>query len=155
MVKKFLTHTVMLELFILACGVSIFFGSGTLKADAKQYPQFIGIILCLLVVLQLILEITKIKNSVSEKDEKSPPSRFFAWYKTLGFCIAYAVLIWLFGFIIATWLAIFFCYFILSEKRSRIIMIAFPTLFTALVYIIFSVCFYVRLPKGLILSLLR
>ena len=157
--KKYSRSSVYIPLALIICGISFICGAFSLEGDSRRYPLFVGVGLVVLSVIDLVTEILKINRETSgievKKEEKAEV--FIPWYKSFTFCIAYAVSIWLVGFVISTFVCTFTCYQVLREKAKKKLseQIIFTIIFTAVVYIVFGWLFHVRLPRGILWSLLK
>ncbi len=138
-----------LALFMFICGVAVWIGSlvSIPPGRSQWFPVFIGAGMTLMAGYYCVSVVLKtLKGAI-----KPPPKKevYIPWYKSLLLVIAYALGTWQLGFVITTWLAVFAFYILIAQKeKKKLVMIAFPTVFTILVYVIFARIFYVRLPIG-------
>jgi len=139
-------------IFFVLLGLGMVVGSFTTitRVESRTYPIFIGSIIAFLSFIELFFEIKRINKKAPTEQAPKKKKVFISWPQTLLFIFSYAFIIWLAGFLVGTWLATFYCYWVLSEKRNKIILFAFPTVLSGLIFVVFTQFFYVRLPLGII-----
>ena len=115
------------------------------SVTSKFFPSAIAIIQIIICLFIILGEILNRKNT-------SYNTVLFNKYSVFGavFIISYVVLIYVFGYFIAT-LTAFIAYLLFFKSRNVKYYIT-AVLFTSIVYYIFANVFYVALPEGLILG---
>lgn len=154
--KKWLNADVVSGLFIIILSLFFLLIAGKMPAGAAQFPK---IILYILGVLGFILMVTGIRKILTEKSElnsndevekislKNPLT-------AIAIIGCYGILIRILGFYFATvvYIIIFMIFF--GERDVKKIIIT-AILVNVFVYLLFAVQLHVRLPKGLLGTLVR
>ncbi|MDB4837429.1 tripartite tricarboxylate transporter TctB family protein [Marinomonas sp.] len=101
-------------------------------------------------ILQIIICLFIILGEYLKQQKQEDSESMFNRYSLFGavFIISYVVAIYLFGYLISTFLA--FLAYLLFFKTKNVWYYVTAILFTTVVYYVFTSVFYVVLPEGLI-----
>ena len=122
-----------------------------LKTDALSYPLFcaMGVALC------CIAEIIKgLKSSAKgAKDEKPVHKNMKNFLIAVGMFSIYALLMWLFGFIVASIVLTFAFLYVFKSKKILWVGLGASIVIVA-IYFSFAKILYIFLPKGVLFNLI-
>lgn len=119
--------------------------------DAKFIPYILGILMCLIGVLQIAdgVKAMKVETAPEEEAQKSD-NRYVALMILV--VLAYAVLLRPLGFVIAT-ILVMFCQMLILSPKEEIKVVRFlilSVIFTAAIYVLFRYGLKLILPGGIL-----
>ena len=128
---------------------------GGITPVARKYPLVVitgSFIMIAIVSIQAIYQSRKVASEAEQQSEtpQKPSSTLRIVVYSVSI-LAYVLLLDLVGYFIAT--IAFMVFSLMFQKMNRkILLVAFPLIFSVILYLIFSKLLYVTLPNGLIFT---
>ena len=145
-----LLFTIMIFIFFAVIFILSFFLSKT----AGSVPLLISAVGMLLCVISLIARPKRGDGTDAGREAVTAAEHGMGFFPCLGLIVAYFLGMVLLGFIFSTFLMLVFLPALLGYRKYRVNII-FSVVTTAVLYVSFVNFFYVRLPVGLLIGLLR
>jgi putative tricarboxylic transport membrane protein len=135
--------------------ISIYNGYGKNIVSARTFPFILGIIMIILSVLQMITSIhlqdKRDFDNTDPKYKKNKTTKKTNFFMVI-ILILYPLILPILGFILGTFLFLFFQIFLLTKKEKRIIwkIVLLSIITPVILYTIFVYGFSLILPQGIL-----